>query len=102
MKKKTIPTYYRMNTLPQHIKARACDVFNVTPEVFDTGQKLENMGELLRKIENCERKQAIHDDRFDAMDAQIQALRDNDAAQRREIDALRRENTMLRHTSNVN
>lgn len=85
----TLSTYYKMSKLNPDVKEKACEIFNVSPEVFETGRLLERV------------EQSLHESRHNkelymTQQRQIEALREESAAMRRQIEALVAENVLLR------
>lgn len=72
---------------------RACDAFNVEPDVFEAGEMLNRLEESLAEMRSCREMQAL-------LFNQIEALRQKDDALQKEIAALRSENHLLRTSQN--
>lgn len=70
----TLSTYYRMSKLDPKLKEKSCDIFNVTPDVFSTGEILRTMEDAVRDARECKEMQKTLHRRIDAMQMQIDAL----------------------------
>lgn len=86
---KTIPGYYGKTQLPLDVIQKACEVFNVSPKVFD-------IGHLAAKVDQIQMENQIRDAKFDTKQARIDALQKQMDAVLEEVRALREENLILR------
>jgi hypothetical protein len=71
---KTLPSLIRMNKLPSNAIERACRTFNVSPEVFDIGDLIATVQDIIRDNTLRDARARVEQAHNDLLRAQVSAL----------------------------
>lgn len=71
---KTLPSLIRMNRLPINAIERACETFNVSPEVFDIGDLINTVQDIIHDNKLRDARAKVEQAHNDMLRAQVSAL----------------------------